>query len=213
MTTTVAPLAGYRGLRGEVLVALKKAQPLTAKELGQRFGVTPNALRRHLKALEAEGMVCFRREARGVGGPVFAYVLTDRGEGLFPRAYEPMLAHALERVREQSGPEGVEQFFLERWRLLLAEAGPALAALPAAERSRMLAELLSGQGYMAESATAPANELRIIEHNCVMHELVRRFPEICAAEAKFLAEVLGGTVERQSHMATGCNHCEYRVRL
>ena len=61
-------LPGYRGLRGDVLVALKKAQPLTAKELGLRFGVTPNALRRHLKELELEGVVRYRREIRGGRG-------------------------------------------------------------------------------------------------------------------------------------------------
>jgi predicted ArsR family transcriptional regulator len=47
MTATAFP-PGYRGIRGEVLTTLKKAQPLTAKELADRFGVTPNALRRHL---------------------------------------------------------------------------------------------------------------------------------------------------------------------
>ena len=65
MQAAAAPLAAYRGLRGEVLVALKKAQPLTAKELADRFGVTPNALRRHLKELEGDGLVRFSRQTHG----------------------------------------------------------------------------------------------------------------------------------------------------
>lgn len=65
--------AGYRGTRAEIIRTLKTSQPLTTKELATRFGVTANALRRHLKELEAEGIVRYRREIRGVGGPVFAY--------------------------------------------------------------------------------------------------------------------------------------------
>jgi DeoR family suf operon transcriptional repressor len=95
--------AGFRGMRGEILIALKKAQPLTAKELGVRFGVTPNALRRHLKELENEGIVRYQREIHGVGGPVFAFSLTDDGEALFPRAYEKELSEVLDLVREEQG--------------------------------------------------------------------------------------------------------------
>jgi len=70
-------LGGFRGLRAELLIALKKAlHPLTAKELADRFGLTPNALRRHLDSLEAEELVRHRREVRGVGAPVHAYALT-----------------------------------------------------------------------------------------------------------------------------------------
>ena len=99
MATFVSAPGGYRGTRGEILTALKKSQPLTAKELADRFGVTPNALRRHLKGLEGEGIVQYRREIRGVGGPVFAFSLTDAGEALFPRAYERALTEILDLVR------------------------------------------------------------------------------------------------------------------
>ena len=57
MSTAANAPVGYRGTRGEIITALKMAQPLTAKELADRFGVTPNALRRHLKELELEGIV------------------------------------------------------------------------------------------------------------------------------------------------------------
>ena len=44
--TAISPgLAGHKGLRGDVLVELKRAQPLTAAELAKRFGVTANAIR------------------------------------------------------------------------------------------------------------------------------------------------------------------------
>ncbi len=94
-----ASLSGFRGLRAELLVALKKApHALTAKELAEQFGLTPNALRRHLDSLEAEGLVRYRREVRGVGAPVYAYSLTEGGQALFPQAYAPVLAAVLDAV-------------------------------------------------------------------------------------------------------------------
>ena len=41
-------LVGYRGIQAELLLALKKQQPLTARELAARFDVTPNAMRRQI---------------------------------------------------------------------------------------------------------------------------------------------------------------------
>jgi DeoR family suf operon transcriptional repressor len=211
MEASPVSLVGFRGLRGAALVAVKKAQPITAGELAAQFGLTPNALRRHLKALEDEGLVRYRRESRGVGGPVFAYSLTAEGEALFPRTYAPALAGALEVLREQLGSEGMIRFFRAQWTSLLERSGPAPAGLPLEERAQLLAELLSSQGYMAEAESRSPTEATIREHNCAVRAIAERFPEVCAAEAQFLEEVLGAEVEREQHILSGCNACQYTV--
>lgn len=202
-------LAGFRGLRSDLLVALRKEQPLTAGELGARFGLTANALRRHLKEMEDAGLVRFRREVRGVGGPVYTYSLTEQGEQLFPRSYANPLADALEIVRAEQGPEGVVRIFRRRWEALVAVAKPVLASLPLADRAHALGEMLSANGYMAEVESASPNDALIREHNCAVREIALRFPEVCTAEAAFIAEFLGTAVSRQSHMMHGCKSCEY----
>jgi predicted ArsR family transcriptional regulator len=53
----------------------------------------------------------------------------------------------------------------------------------------------------------------LTEHNCPLPAIAGRFPELCTAEAKYLAEVLGAQVERTGHILSGCPACEYRVRL
>lgn len=208
-STIPLPIPGYRGLRGDVLVALKMAQPLTAKELGVRFGVTPNALRRHLKELEGEGLVRYQREIRGVGGPVFAFSLTESGERLFPRAYDSALNEVLELVRQQFGSDGVIDLFRKRWADIAEKAKPELALLPLSQRAERLAELLTSLGYMAESSGEEGSTLK--EHNCAIRAVIERFPEICIAEQGFLEEVLGAHVTRQQHIAAGANCCEYCI--
>lgn len=211
MATTVNAPLGYRGTRGEILTALKKFQPLTAKELADRFGVTPNALRRHLKELELEGIVQYQREIRGVGGPVFAYSLTSAGEGLFPRAYERALEEVLDLVREQQGDEGIVRLFQRRWDDIARVARPELEHLPVDQRATRLAELLTSLGYMAEARSVAGSLPVLTEHNCAIRLVAERFPEVCAAEERFIADLLGAPVTRQAHIATGANCCEYCV--
>jgi DeoR family suf operon transcriptional repressor len=205
-----------------LLVALRKAQPLTAHELGEQFGLTANALRRHLKALEEDGLVRYERDVRGVGAPVFAYSLTTAGEALFPRSYVQVLATALEALRTHTGEQAVEAVLEAEWRRLADEAGPVLEALPLEERVPLVAELLTAKGYMAEvvstspersvvagTSEEPRVTLRI--HNCAMREIAERFPQACAVEEKFVERLLGVPLVRQAHRLGGCGHCEYGV--
>ena len=211
MGTFVNSPVGYRGTRGEILTALKMAQPLTAKELADQFGVTPNALRRHLKELEGEGIVRYQREIRGVGGPVFAFSLTEAGEALFPRAYERALSEVLDLVREQQGDEGLVQLFQRRWDDIARVARPELEQLPVDQRATRLAELLTSLGYMAEARPVAGALPVLTEHNCAIRLIAERFPEVCAAEERFIADLLGAPVTRQAHIAKGANCCEYCI--
>src|SRR5687767_4630676 len=204
-------LAGFRGIRGDVLVAVKRGQPITAKDLAAEFGLTPNALRRHLKELEHEGLVRGSREVRGVGGPVLVYSLRDAGEALFPRAYDETLSSVLELVRLQRGTEGVAELFRERWTRVGSDAKEQLSGLPLPERTQLLAELLTSQGYMAE-ALGDGEEALVREDNCMLRSVAAKFPEVCAAEEQFLAEFLGAVVEPRKQIASGASCCEYCVK-
>ncbi len=218
---------GHKGQRGLVLTQLKRAQPLTARELAFKLGVSLNAARHHLKELEAEGLVSYSREHRGVGAPVFTYRLSPAGEELFPRRYGDALTAMLGAVVEREG-RGAAVGLLESYFAALAgRMRTELAGVPRSERLAVVARLLSEEGYMAEAGPAersPAERSQgegssggrvavLTEHNCAIPAVAERFPEICAAEARFLAEVLGAEVERTEHILSGCPACAYRVRF
>lgn len=214
MQSVIGALGGFRGVRADLLVALRKAQPLTAHELGTQFGLTANALRRHLKALQEDGLVRFQREVRGVGAPVYSFSLTAAGEALFPRGYVGVLGTALESLRAIGGSPAVEAVLDAEWNKLGDEAEPVMDGLPLAERVPLVAELLTSKGYMAEAVendagARPGLTLRI--HNCAVREIVDRFPEACAAEARFVERLLGVSLVRGAHRLQGCGCCEYGV--
>jgi DeoR family suf operon transcriptional repressor len=205
-------LAGHRGLRGQVLLEIKKSQPITAKELAGRFGVSANAVRRHLKELESEGLVMFGREQRSMGAPAFAYRLSEQGTALFPNGYQDALMALLEQIAEQGGREAVAALFESRYERLAERLKVELAAAPTARRLAVLARALTEAGYMAEWRESDGT-FHLEEHNCAMRGVVERWPEICAAEERFLREVLGAEVKRETHMVTGCNSCEYAINF
>ena len=206
-----APL-GYKGPRAAVLLHLKRAQPLTARELAVRLGVSLNAARHHLKELQAEGLIEYERRHHGVGAPAFAYRLSPSGGALFPRRYQETLTSLLALMVERDGREAavalLESYFDGLARRLRGE----LADCTPDERLQALGRVLSEEGYMAE-VTNRGGQATLTEHNCAIPAVAELFPEICAAEARFLAEVLGADVDRREHMLDGCSACEYQVRF
>ncbi len=203
-------VSGHRGLRAQILLEIKKSQPITAKQLGVVFGVSTNAVRRHLKELEVDGLVRFGREQHGLGAPAFAYRLTEAGEALFPNGYRDTLLTMLDLVEAREGRPGVVKMFEARYAVLAERLRAELAETPAEQRLAVVARVLTDAGYMAEWREADG-VFRLAEHNCAMRAVVERFPEICAVEERFLNDVLGAQVEREDHIVRGCNSCEYAV--
>jgi DeoR family transcriptional regulator, suf operon transcriptional repressor len=176
------------------------------------MGLSLNAVRHHLKELEATALIQYERQHRGVGAPAFVYGLTAAGEALFPRRYESTLTELLDHVVEREGRAGVVSVLEARYRALTRRLQDELAGATQAERMAAVTRFLSEDGYMAEG-TASSGVGTLIEHNCAIQAVAERFPEICAAEARFLAAVLGAQVDRQEHILSGCSACEYKVRF
>lgn len=205
-------LAGQRGLRGDIILEIKRSQPVTAKELASVFKVSANAIRRHLKELEAEGLVIYARENRGTGAPTFAFSLTENGEALFPTQYGEVLNDVLELVARTGGRGAVKEMFAERFR---EHADRMRAELPNAsleQKVEAVASLLSDQGFMAAWSN-DRDALTLAEHNCSVRAAAEQFPEICAAEADFLREVLQADIKRDTYIPEGCNACQYSISL
>jgi DeoR family suf operon transcriptional repressor len=173
---------GQKGPRGDVLAQLK-LQPLASKALANRLGLSLNAVRHHLKELEAEGLVRYERENRGVGAPAFLYRLSPAGEALFPRRYEEALGDLLKRLVDHEGREAAVGRLQGYFGILARRVTAALEVTPAEDEGPAV-EVVAGQ-----------------------------FPGLCAAEARFLAEVLKAEVVRREHVLGGCTTCEHHERF
>jgi DeoR family suf operon transcriptional repressor len=209
---SAAKLSRPKGLRSVILLELKRSSTSTARELAARLNVSLNAVRHHLKELEAQGLVLYERKNQGVGAPAFAYRLTPAGQAIFPRQYESTLIELLDHLVQHDGRAAAVAALERRYAALAVRLQGELAGGTPGERMAAVVQLLTDEGYMAEASTT-LNAGVLIEHNCAIQAVAERFPEICVAEAKFLAAVLGAEVERHEHILSGCGACEYRVRF
>ncbi|WP_431967584.1 helix-turn-helix transcriptional regulator [Actinacidiphila sp. bgisy160] len=208
---------GERSTRNRVARSVLLHGPSTAADLAERLGLTQAAVRRHLDALLAEGMVEPREKRvygnRGRGRPAKVFALTDCGRDAFDQAYDQLAADALRWIAEsagggQQGDAAVSAFArarvaaqAERYRAVVEAAGPE-------ERTQALAKALSQDGYAATTRNAPASAgEQLCQHHCPVAHIAEQFPQLCEAEAEVFSRLLGTHVQRLATIAHGDGVC------
>jgi predicted ArsR family transcriptional regulator len=189
--------------------------PQSAAALAEHLGLSPAAIRRHLDALVAEGLLVEREPRptahRGRGRPARIYALTDAGRNAFPHAYDDLANTALRYLRDTGGDDAVVQF-AQRRAATLAERLQAQVdpRAPLAVRTETLAEALSGSGYAATAERAGAG-VQVCQHHCPVAHVAAEFPELCEAETRAFEQVLGTYVQRLATIAHGDGVCTTHV--
>ncbi len=209
------PSHSERTTRARVARLILEYGPISASSLGQRLGLTPAAVRRHLDALLGDEMIeeraCRPEARRGRGRPAKLFVITDAGRSAFEHAYDDLARSALRFLAERLGEEAVAEFSRSQVSDLEARYGTAMSAVPPQQRVRALAEALSADGYAASSTTAPAGGLQLCQHHCPVAHVAASFPQLCEAETAAFGRLLGVPVQRLATIAHGDGICTTHV--
>ncbi|HXW33467.1 MAG TPA: HTH domain-containing protein [Acidimicrobiales bacterium] len=210
-STGVGTTAMSEGRRA-VLDFVKHQGEVSADELAVAVGVTVAAVRRHLGALETEGLVSHRDERPGPGRPRRHYFLTPAAEGLWPKRYG-QLTNQLLAVAEDTHPGLVDQMFDERGNQRVEHALGRLEGKSFDDRVRELSLILDEDGYLAGCEKVGPGHWRIVEHNCAILDVALRYGAACRSELSFLRRSLpDAEIERVQHMIAGAHSCSYEVR-
>jgi DeoR family suf operon transcriptional repressor len=140
------------------------------------------------------------------------YSATPAADAYFPKAYGELTNELLGYVAD-TDRELLDQLFAKRREARIAGARARLASkrtlrAKVAELTRILDE----DGYLASVEPIPGG-FRIVEHNCAILTVARKYGQACTSEIDFIRTVLpGATVERVSHILDGAHHCAYDVR-
>ena len=196
--------------RDRVARTILENGPTTAAVLAGGLGLTQAAVRRHLDALLADGLIEERvpraSVTRGRGRPARLFAVTDTGRDTFDQAYDDLAASALDFVAEQGGREAVAAFARQRVAELEARYRPVVERAPEGSRTQALAQALSGDGYAATTQTAGTGE-QLCQHHCPVAHVAEKFPELCEAETEVFARLLGTHVQRLATIAHGDGVC------
>ncbi len=203
--------------RDRVVRLLLETGPSTAAHLGDRLGLSPAAVRRHLDALLADGTIITATHPpratparRGRGRPARLYALTDAGHEAGPTAYSDLASEALRHIATLGGPAAVEEFAKCRAAELEEQIrGPVERAAPA-EKLPALAAAMTAAGYAASVSELPSGA-QICQHHCPVAHVAMHFPQLCGAETAALARVLDTHVQRLATIAHGDGVCTTHV--
>ncbi|QSB03862.1 helix-turn-helix transcriptional regulator [Natronoglycomyces albus] len=188
----------------------------TARDLALILGITPVAVRRHLDAMESEGLVSIRDVGsthRGRGRPARHYQLTAAARESFGHTYDDLAVQAMRWIHRHGGDHAVESFADQQVSRLEERCKTALADIDENDplsRAEALAEALSSEGYAATSSTL-AGGGQLCQHHCPVAGVASEFPQLCEAETKVISKLLGVHVQRLATIANGDGVCTTHI--
>ena len=207
--------------RRRVLELVASDGPVTAADLAARLGLTSAGVRRHLAQLEEEGTITVHAAPGGApvrrGLPARADVVTSSGQAELQDAYSEVAVQALRALRAAAGEAAVARFAAERFESVTERLATMVTSTDPTERAAQLAAALSGEGYAASVRPVAAATLvpiaQLCQGHCPVQHVAEEFPELCEAEARAFAELLGTHVQRLATIAGGAHACVTNLPL
>lgn len=136
------------------------------------------------------------------------FCLTDTGRSEFYQAYDVLAIRALEYLREHGGEQAVVEFAGHTMDLVAARFSEADDA--DVQAVEVLADALNAEGYVA-SVEPVASGTQLCQYHCPVAHVASAFPELCEAETRVFAELLGSHVQRIATIAHGDGVCTTHV--
>jgi predicted ArsR family transcriptional regulator len=197
-----------------LLHVLKTRGPQTTHALAAHLAITLAGARKHLNALQADGLLAHEDIARSVGRPKRVWRLTGKAERRFPDSHEYLTVELIASARQIFGEAGLDRLITERETTIQERYRGALAPLrKLAQKVARLAELRTQEGYMAEWKALPDGAILFSENHCPICAAAKLCQGFCRSELRVFAEALGKNIriERSEHILAGARRCAYRI--
>jgi predicted ArsR family transcriptional regulator len=181
--------------RGRIVAALQRGA-LTADDIAAELGLTANAVRAQVTALERDGVVQRSGSRRGVTRPSHVFELTPEVEQLLSRAYVPLLTQ-LVRVFASALPA-------REANALLREAGKGLAdelLLGAQPRGELDARVRAASRMLNEQLGAftrveKNGGYKIVGSGCPLSAVTGKHEAVCVAMESLVTRIVGAKAKQ-----------------
>jgi DeoR family transcriptional regulator, suf operon transcriptional repressor len=202
----------------DILQYLLKQGQATSQELAECFAISPQAMRRHLKDLEAENLIQHQEEAIAMGRPQYIYQLSVEGRKWLRHSYneqseshDKFAVSLLDNLIETLGVEQVTQVLHKQWQNKAIAIRVSMGNGSLEERIANLAKIRRAEGYVAEWYL-DGNGYIYTEYNCAISEVAESFPSVCSHELEMFASVLSDCKVVRTHwLADGQHRCGYLI--
>ncbi|MFE4106761.1 iron-sulfur cluster biosynthesis transcriptional regulator SufR [Almyronema epifaneia] len=203
----------------DILQYLMKHGEATAQTLAEMLGVSPQAIRRHLKDLEADELIEHHAVQEGMGRPNYFYCLSRKGRDRFPTQYDTFALSLLDTIAETVGKEEVKTILRKQWERKALNYRQKVGTGSLQDRVDQLVKLRQAEGYMAEwhavdaSDEYPVAGFIITEYNCAISHIAESYPSVCGHELEMFQVALPDCAVSRTHwIVDGEHRCGYLVQ-
>ncbi|HEY9693384.1 MAG TPA: iron-sulfur cluster biosynthesis transcriptional regulator SufR [Oculatellaceae cyanobacterium] len=205
----------------DILQILLKRGQATAQELAEGLEISPQAIRRHLKDLEAEELILHQSVVSGMGRPQHIYKLSKKGRDRLPNNYDQFAVSFLNTLVDTLGSEQAGSLLRKHWERKAQEYRDRLGDGSLRDRVTKLVELRREEGYMTEyflldennAQSNHSSQFMLTEHNCAISHVASSFPSVCGHELEMFAAALEDCqVERTHWIVNGEHRCGYLIK-
>lgn len=205
--------------RQKVLDLIVEKGPVTAATLAKILKLTTAAVRRHVTALEMDGLIetydSNPNSKRGRGRPARHYIATGKGRRGLSDDYSELANKAISFIAQMAGPEAVDSFAAARSRDIERRYAPIIREAGSDPRSRAmaLADALTDDGYAATVREVGNGgfAVQLCQGNCPVQDVAGEFPQLCEAETQAFSRLLNVHVQRLATLAQGEHVCTTSV--
>jgi predicted ArsR family transcriptional regulator len=195
---TIKP-SSLAGTRGQIIDLIRRSR-VSATEIAAALGLTYNAVRVHLAALERDGLIHKAGLRRGATRPSTVYELTPGVDDALSRAYMPFASHLMRALGDRLPDRELTTLMRDVGRRLAADWPRPRG--PLAKRVEAASALLQELG--APNAIERSDDaVRIRGYGCLLAAAVHCQPHVCRAMETLLRQIIGVPVreccERGEH--------------
>lgn len=208
----------HASTKQDILHYLLKHGQATAQNLADSLAISPQAIRRHLKDLEDDGLLAYEAIQSGMGRPQHQYSLSREGREQFPHRYGEFTVALIDTLMETVGREQVGVVLRKQWERKALAYRDRIGTGSLRDRIGQLVQIRQAEGYMAEihpveTASNEGDQYIFAEHNCAISEVAESFPSVCGHELEMFEAILPDcTVERTQWINDGEHRCGYLIR-
>jgi predicted ArsR family transcriptional regulator len=205
-----ALIAG-RSTRMEVLEFLRRKQAASAEVISAQLGITPNAVRQHLAALEKDGLVKSEPVQGKRGRPSLMFSLTDKADSVFPKRYGQLASMVLNELAEMGGAALLDEVFE---RVAARHAAPIekqVTGMSFEGKLERVMESIRRAGTLAEQEET-GDGVRVTIHNCPFRNTALKYPQVCTITPRLFVKVLGAQVSQEASIHRRDPYCSFLVQ-
>lgn len=196
----------------QLILFLKREGHLSLNELSERMGISKMAVLNHIQKLEAQGLVERSIVKTKVGRPFYKFGVSESSKSAMAPSDLSMLDEFVDYLDRNEHSDLVEDFLKERYSQVRLEYEKKLSRVSTEKMVEELAKLREKENYFPELKTGNKDSFELLEYNCPIFNISRKFGVACSLETQLFSSVLNREVSSTHRQVNGSDVCKFLIK-